>query len=193
MQGSNLAGAAGIRGRVENDFYATPFESTRALIGVENIYGDVLEPCVGQGHIANELKHLKGVKNVTGIDLIDRKYPNTIVTDFLEFETDKKFDWIITNPPYRLAQSFIEHSLDLLNDGGKCAFFLKIQFLEGVGRKDFFKHFPPKRIHVFSKRQNPWRNGMRFDENGKKWNSTMCFSWFVWEKDCTTLPIIDWI
>ena len=32
-----------------------------------------------------------------------------------------------------------------------------------------------------------------FDENGKRWSSTMCFAWFVWEKGYIGQPIINWI
>lgn len=56
-----------------------------------------------------------------------------------------------------------------------------------------FKKYPPKYIYVFTKRQNPWRNGNSLDEKGKPWSSTMCFAWFVWEKDSTSEPIVRWI
>lgn len=46
------------------------------------------------------------------------------------------------------------------------------------------------RIH---KRQNPLRNGNPVDENGKKWASTMCFAWFVFEHGYKGKPTIEWI
>ena len=48
------------------------------------------------GNIYKENKELQ----ITGIDLVDRGCPNTIVTDFLQWNTDKKYDAIISNPPY---------------------------------------------------------------------------------------------
>ena len=36
-------------------------------------------------------------------------------------------------------------------------------------------------------------DGKETDENGKKWNSTMCFAWFVWEKGYSGDTIIKWI
>ena len=105
----------------------------------------------------------------------------------------KKFDNIITNPPYSLAQEFLEKSMSILNNNGKIAMFLKIQFLEGTKRRELFKKYPPKYIYVFSKRQNPWRNGSSVDENGKPWSSTMCFAWFIWEKGFNGEPIIRWL
>jgi len=43
-------------------------------------------------------------------------------------------------------------------------------------------------------RQNPMRNGLEINPlTGKKWSSTMCFAWFIWEHDYTGEPIIRWL
>ena len=89
---------------------------------------------------------------IVGIDIVDRGYPDTIVHDFLTYETNKKFNNIITNPPFFLAKEFVEKGMKLLSDNGKMAMFLKIQFLESEKRRDLFKKYPPKYIYVFSKR-----------------------------------------
>ena len=66
------------------------------------------------------------------IDIIDRGYPNTLEVDFLKHDfLDYKFDNIITNPPYSLAQEFLEKGMKIINNNGQIAMFLKIQFLEG--------------------------------------------------------------
>ena len=83
--------------------------------------------------------------------------------------------------------------MTVVNDGGKIAMFLKIQFLEGAKRREMFKKYPPKYIYVFVKRQAPWNNGSPVDEKGKPWSSTMCFAWFVWEKGFTGEPIVRWL
>ncbi|MDT8337190.1 MAG: hypothetical protein RQ856_05105 [Candidatus Izemoplasmatales bacterium] len=68
---------------------------------------------------------------------------------------------------YKLAQEFIEKSLQITNK--KVAMFLKIQFLEGKNRYNFFKETPLKVVHVFSARQDPWRNGEPVNpKTGKK-------------------------
>ena len=56
-----------------------------------------------------------------------------------------------------------------------------------------FENTPLKTVYVFSKRQNPLRNGSPVDENGKKWASTMCFAWFVWEHGYAGKPTIEWL
>ena len=192
LSGSSLVGTSTTRDRVENDFYATPYESTRALLDNFQFKGKFLEPCVGQGHIADVIKEYY-TEPVEGIDIVDRGYENTLVADFLEHKFDSKFNSIITNPPYSLALEFAEKSLSILNKKGQLAMFLKIQFLEGVKRKEFFEKFPPKYVAVFSKRQNPLHNGSATDEKGKPWSSTMCFAWFIWEEGHKEEPIIKWL
>ena len=194
LKGTNLAGTSTTRERVKDDYYATPYDSTRALLDNVKFYGNFLEPCVGGGHIAEIIKQYYPNEVLYAMDLVDRGYPNTLQADYLNYDfINQKFDNIITNPPYSLAQEFLEKSMNILSDAGKIAMFLKIQFLEGAKRRELFKKYPPKYIYVFSKRQNPWRNGSPIDENGKPWSSTMCFAWFVWEKDFNGEPIVRWL
>lgn len=193
LQGTNLAGTSTTRDRVDNDYYATDPLSTMALLEAHKFYGsNFLEPCCGEGHISKIVSEYYPNVEIDSIDLVDRGF-GTGGIDFLKFETDKKYDSIITNPPYALAQEFLEKSFQILNPCGQIAMFLKIQFLEGQKRKIFFQSFPPKIIYVFSSRQNPWRNGSSVDERGNPWASTMCFAWFVWENGYTGDPIIKWI
>lgn len=192
LKGTNLAGMSTTRDRVDNDYYATPYESTEALLVVEQFEGDFIEPCVGGGHIAEVLKRYYPNSNIIGVDLVNRGYDNTVVQDYLTYNFDGNFN-IVTNPPYSMAQEFLEHSMDQIHKGKKVAMFLKIQFLEGNKRKELFKKYPPKYVYVFSKRQNPWRNGSSVDEKGKPWSSTMCFAWFVWEKGYNGDTIVKWI
>lgn len=193
LKGTNLAGMSTTRDRVEDDYYATPYESTRALLDVENFSGNFLEPCVGGGHIAEIIKEYYPNSKVVGIDLVDRGYKDTIIADFIHTDFEQLFDNIITNPPYSLAQEFLEKGMEVIRENGKIAMFLKIQFLEGAKRKEMFDKYPPKYIYVFSKRQNPWRNGSQVDEKGKPWASTMCFAWFVWFKGFQGEPIVRWV
>lgn len=99
--GAKLAGGSPDRGRADNDFYATnPLAVEKLLLNYDFNGRNFLEPCVGQGHIANAIKKFYINKpHITAIDIVDRGYPNTIVTDFLNWNTDKKFECIITNPP----------------------------------------------------------------------------------------------
>ena len=196
LAGGKLAGGNPENGRVENDYYATNPKAVEMLLMNYPFYAaTILEPCVGGGHIANAINNFFANQRViTGLDLVDRGYPNTIVQDFLTWETDRKFEGIITNPPFSLAQEFIEKGMELLTDDGQMAMFLKIQFLEGAKRKEFFEKYPPKYIYVFRNRMATWNNGNEVDPNtGKRWATTMCHAWFIWEKGSKTEPIIRWL
>jgi hypothetical protein len=207
LQGAKLAGGNPANDRVDNDFYATDPKAVVKLLLKYGINGsNILEPCIGNGNIANAIKDFyddfyNNTLNITGVDVVDRGYPNTIIHDYLTWETDKKFDCIITNPPYSLAKEFVEKSMTLLNEGydedgypkGQLIMFLKIQFLEGAKRKELFEKYPPKYIYVFRNRMATWNNGQALDPNGKRWATTMCHAWFVWEKGSTTEPIVRWL
>ena len=194
LSGTSLAGTSTTRERANYDYYATPYQATEMLLDEVKFSGDFLEPCVGGGHIVDVIKRYYPDECVYGVDIVDRGYPNTLVADFLKHDfLGQKFDNVVTNPPFSLAQEFLEKSMEVVNDGGKIAMFLKIQFLEGAKRREMFKKYPPKYIYVFVKRQAPWNNGSPVDEKGKPWSSTMCFAWFVWEKGFTGEPVVRWL
>ena len=187
LTGTSLSGTSMRRERVENDYYATPPESTIALLEREKFFGGILEPCCGEGHISEVLKDYG--YDVISNDLIDRGY-GEFNEDFLTSD-NLRADNVVTNPPFKYAKEFIEKSLEITT--GKVAMFCKVQLLEGVSRREMFENTPLKTVYVFTKRQNPLRNGNPLDENGKKWASTMCFAWFVWEHGYEGKPSIEWI
>ena len=88
-------------------------------------------------------------------------------------------------------KEFVEKALNLANRF--VIMFGKIQFLESSKRRDFFKNSPLKYVYVHSDRQATWRNGEPLDEKGKKWSTTFCHAWFVWDKTYIGEPIIRWI
>lgn len=190
LRGSSLAGGTPSRGRVENDYYATPPESTQALLNVLRLNGSILEPACGEGHISEVLKTNYPDSEIVSSDLIDRGYGQGGI-DFLSNEYSRTFGNVMTNPPFKYMREFTEKALELAED--KVIMFGKIQFLESKSRREFLENSPLKYIYVFSERQNPLRNGESVDENGKKWSSTMCFAWYVWEKDYQGEPIVRWL
>ena len=186
MNGSNIAGGNPERGRVENDYYATPKEVTLALLAVEDIVYPALEPACGEGHISECL-----CGEVISMDLIDRGF-GTGNIDFLQFEFSENVNTVITNPPFNLFQEFVEKALRVANK--KVIMFGKLQALEGFKRATFLRTTPLKTIYVFRKRQQLLPNGKDFKElTGRKSANTMAFAWYVWEKGYTGKPQIEWI
>jgi hypothetical protein len=186
LSGGRLAGGNPVRGRVQDDFYATPNEATEALFQVEQFIGNVLEPACGNGMMSEVIKKYNPV---VSSDLIDRGYGLTGI-DFLKCNTEH-YNNVITNPPFNLFQEFAEMALYVANN--KVALFGKLQALEGQKRATFLKKSPLKTVYVFKKRINPLRNGEGKDENGKAWASTMAFAWYIWDKEYNGKPFIQWI
>lgn len=95
-----------------------------------------------------------------------------IIHNFLEWETDRKFDIIIGNPPYSLAMEFVEKSLSLLENDGVLVFLLRTAFLESKKRYEFWQDNIINGLYVLSKRPS---------FTGKGTDATS-YSWFVWDK-----------
>lgn len=116
--------------REENDFYATNPKALRLLLEQlkeENIMLDknIWECACGMGHLSKVL--LAEGYNVLSTDLIKRGYGEQ--EDFLNSERNWEGD-ILTNPPFKYAEFFIDKGMKLLKDNKYLILFVKIQFLE---------------------------------------------------------------
>jgi hypothetical protein len=173
--------------RAEHDYYATEPRTIDELLSVED-FVHVWEPACGEGHMADRLwqRHIL----VRATDIVNRGYeyaePESV--DFLKEDIEWQGD-IITNPPYKYAQEFVEKALAIIPTGRKVAMFLKLTFLEGQKRKKMFQKYPPKTIYVYSSRRKCAING-DFDSIG---SSASAYAWFVWEKGYQADPIIKWL
>ena len=157
--------------REKNDYYATDPIAIKWLIKLENLSHNIWECACGEGHLAKPL--IENGFNVKCTDLIDRGFGVGGV-DFLKQSEIFNGD-IITNPPYRYAQEFIEHALQLIPDGKKVCMFLKVQFLEGKKRRVLYDITPPKRVWVSTSR-------IQCGKNGEFTDSMIAYAWYVWEK-----------
>jgi len=171
--------------REQNDYYATDPTAIDDLFAVEKFSDRIWEPACGEGHLSKRMEHFG--KGVYSTDLIDRGFGHGNV-NFFDVVRPLLCTDIITNPPYKYAQEFIEKALELT--GNKVAMFLKLTFLEGKKRKFFFAKYPPKTVYVYSYRKNCAQNGdfMKFPQD-----KAICFAWFVWEKGFKGDTIIKWI
>ena len=165
--------------RQPDDYYATPESTTLALLKAEKFIGTIWEPCCGEGHISKVLA-AQGYE-VESSDLVDRGFGIPPVDALMELKT---YPSIVTNPPYKLALEMAEHFTEL---GDKVALLLKLVFLEGIKRREFFERKPPVRVYVFSQRQAISKDGIPTKKG------LLCFAWFVWERGNTAPPRIGWL
>ena len=170
--------------RQREDYYATEPAATEWLCKLEEFCPIILEPSCGEGHISREL--IKAGYNVTSRDLVDRGFGE--VADFLSIENQEWKGDIVTNPPYKYAQEFVEKALRIIPEGRKVAMFLKLTFLEGQSRRLLFRNFLPRRVWVSSARLKCAING-DFDSIG---SSATAYAWFIWEKGYKGSTEIKW-
>lgn len=176
--------------RQNEDFYATSPEAIDKLKAVYEIPKNIVEISAGNGHLSERLKELG--HNVISWDIVQRDYPLDKVQDFLAVNELPKGYSILTNPPFKISDKFVLHSLDLLEDGQQVIFFLKIQFLESQKRyKEIFSKYLPKYIFVFSERCLCAMNG-EFEIDGKRQSSAVCYAWYVFEKGFKGDTILRW-
>jgi len=182
-----------------NDFYATPPVATKELIKYlketyPEIDNDIIwEPACGKGHISQCL--IDAGYNVMSTDLYDRGFAGGKYgadNDFLNVKNGPYTNChIITNPPYKYAQEFVEKAMEILEDGKICCMFLKLTFLEGKKRYEMFKKYPPEKILVFSSRVNCAHSG-DFEKEPER-GGAVAYAWYIWRKGNADSPVIEWI
>ena len=175
--------------RQTHDYYATEPKAAELLLQEEMFSSIIWECACGQGHLSEVFK--KAGYSVLSTDLIYRGYGKPEPVNFLDTRKESFFDGdIITNPPYKYALEFCKQALYVVKPGHKVAMFLKLTFLEGKGRKEFFITNPPKTVYVSSSRLNCARNG---DFEQFQYNSAIAYAWFVWYKGYQGDTVIKWI
>lgn len=162
MDSLKMIGAHGKRR--EMDFYPTPPECTIALVRflkaqwVMTDHDTVWEPASGQGDMVRALRSEGLVVTASdiqgGFDFLDR-----------DFELDGR--WVITNPPFSLAEAFIRRAAEL---GRPFAFLLKNQYWNSAKRRALFEEHTPSYVLPLT-----WRP----DFTGKG-SSMLDMCWNVW-------------
>lgn len=174
------------------DFFPTPAWATRALVEHviagggwrrDQIAGMTCwEPACGEGHMARPLAEY--FKAVLATDVANYGFPGQLATcDFTllydhppSTKGQGRRDWIITNPPFRLASEFIDIGLKIAKSG--IAMLVRTAFLEGKERYyEVFSEHPPAMIAPFAERVPMFRG--RIDQEG---SSATSYCWMVWSK-----------
>ncbi len=161
------------------DKYLTPYSLTQHLLDTIELdkFSSVLEPCSSvEGCIVKVLKK-NGFTNIT-----ENVYDEEVLeTNLFHFDTNKKYDYIITNTPY-----------------GKCIIPM-IQQLKKIATKQIICLYPISTLHS-TRRYNKLWNDKEFSlkqvlmfirppwlkdtvqDNGKYQGGMNAYGWFIWEK-----------
>lgn len=138
------------------DDFPTPPWATRALCEWLRLnWCDMIskmscrEPAANRGHMVKPLREYFGAVEAADVHDYGAGFR---VEDYL-FPGNDIFpvDWTISNPPFKLAEQFIEKALATSNHG--VAMIVRSAFLEGVGRHGrLFSKNPPSFVLQFTER-----------------------------------------
>ncbi|WP_198654756.1 class I SAM-dependent methyltransferase [Albibacillus kandeliae] len=185
------------------DDFPTPPWATRALCEQLKAEGrpldlqHVWEPACNRGYMAKPLGEYFDLVHAT--DVADYGYSaQDGVADFLiDWDADAPdVDWVITNPPFRLAQQFILQALRYARVG--VAVLVRTAFVEGGERYEgLFRDRPEDIFMPFVERVVMWR-GVLLDPDVPIWNekrrkmakptSATSYCWMVFFKDRLEFP-----
>jgi hypothetical protein len=171
------------------DDFPTPPWATRALcehvLSKAELSGQTcLEPACGRGYMATPL--MEYFASVEAADAYS--YGFAPIRDFLlyPYETGSH-DWVITNPPFRLAEEFVVRALMVARRG--VAILARTVFLESSGRYDaIFSRNPPMAFAQFVERV-PMVKG-RLD---RKASTATGYAWLIWDKRYAGPPLLKWV
>lgn len=196
------------------DDFPTPPWAVRALLEALARAGEpdwpartVWEPAANRGFMVRGLAD--AVREVHASDVHDygAGFP---VRDFLFPGSVEPVDWVITNPPFRLAEQFARRGAEVASLG--VALLVRVAFLEGEGRfRSLFADLPPTRVLQFCERvvmhkgrlPDPDVAEPREVEKGgdlvtvmRKPSTATAYAWLVWERypaHGRGLTVLDWI
>ena len=162
--GSRIAGGNTAYKRSESDYYPTPSEVTDALMNFLLLPSKlkIWEPACGENHMVDVIRR-RGYE-VIGTDI-------NMGVDFLTAEIPDGVDWIITNPPFSIADKFIGRCLEHKKP---FALLLKSQYWHAKKRFELFREHPPAYVLPLT-----WRPDFLFKQRGGG-SPLMDVMWCVW-------------
>lgn len=177
------------------DDFPTPPWATRALFDhlIDRLWwphvdnDSCREPAANRGHMVRPLQEWFGT--VEASDIFDYG-AGFRVHGYLFGPDPDPVDWTVTNPPFRLAEQFIDRALRTSRSA--VAVFVRSAFLEGAGRYErLFRPRPPRLVLQFTERVVIHRG--KLTANG---SSATAYSWIIWstgKHDKRKPTEFDWI
>ena len=168
MKGAILTNASAAD-RSATDFYPTPPEATFAVARWMQLSGKtVWEPACGAGHMSRALEECGAT--VVSSELHGQGFGDEDV-DFLGAPLPEGVEFIVTNPPFKLAEQFIKRCI---HHGLPFAMLLKSQYWHSAKRRALFELHRPRAVLPLT-----WRPDFHFGSKGG--SPTMECIWTVWD------------
>jgi predicted RNA methylase len=151
--------------REASDYYKTPVDEVKRFLTEARKDFDmlrdlsklsILDPCAGGDVMASmsypEALYSLGAKTIETVDIREDSKAD-IKADYLNTRFTRRFDLILTNPPFALAQQVIEKVLlDDAKPGGLVIMLLRLNYFGSSVRFNFWQRFMPVRVYVHHKR-----------------------------------------
>ncbi len=189
--------------------FETPRWAVEDILDRECTTRRVVDPCSGLGMIA-DVCHGRGLV----VETFDKikwqeiapdlyRFPVWNVADFLSIGGQMPNATIIMNPPFSLAEAFVDRARDL--GARKIICFQRQAWRESIGRRAWWDANPPARVWVCGARATCWRFDLldcqhaggaadcpNMKRRGKKLETQGCarclggvptsHAWYVWER-----------
>jgi hypothetical protein len=169
------AHALAVRG---DDCYETPEVATEALLRAEKLPPVIWECARGPGAIVRVLRSHGHQLYATDLVDYDSRDQDMGGWDFLQQQQlPIGVQAIVTNPPFKLANQFVAHAIQLCP---KVIMLARLAFLESEVRTPILEGGKLARVHVFRKRL-PMMH--RLGWTGPKATSATAYAWLVWDAD----------
>lgn len=161
---TKIVGANPATKRSDMDFYPTPPEVTKTLLRVLDLPKTTViwEPACGEMDMVSAMQ--SAGYSVVATDII---YGQNFLTEPLP-----ECDWIITNPPFSVADKFIERCAE---HDKPFALLLKSQYWHARKRYDLFQRITPTYVCPLT-----WRPDFLFKKHETRKSPLMDVQWCVW-------------
>lgn len=129
------------------------------------------EPAANRGHMVQPLREYFATVEASDVHDYGVGFP---ILDYLWGPAPSSVDWTISNPPFRLAEQFIERACQSSRLG--VAMIVRAAFLEGQGRYErLFSKNPPSFVLQFTERVVMHKG--RLAPEG---STATAYAWLVW-------------
>jgi hypothetical protein len=159
------------------DDFPTPPWATRAMLHELrrrgfSLIGTCREPCANRGHMVRPLREVFSKVDAADVHDYGAGFP---VRDFLFGPDPEPVDWTFANPPFRLAQQFIERMHRTSRIG--CAVLVRTSFIEGCDRhNEIFAKMPPRLMLQYAERVVMHKGKLSPDGS-----TATSYCWLIWK------------
>lgn len=185
--------------RRRHELYKTELALVRAAVkeyAFDPAGDPVLDPGAGDGRWGQTVKALYPLAEIHGVERRRVLRPEGFELwasrkDFLSFRPKTRYGLILGNPPYGplingvlQAELFIRHAWDLLENGGRLLFLLRLAMQAGIDRYEgLWTTHPPTLVATVSRRPSFGKN-----RHGRRGTNGTDYGLYLWNKGLDGRP-----